>query len=185
MTRTEKYSKTHLLQELHEIENSNRNIELPILTLYEKSLIYKYSSDGYININEELRTSEGKAINSYGKLLVKALSKLPNYEGIVYRGANLAKNELERYKKALKTNTPITEYSFVSTSKARLIAMAFNGNCLFRIVSKSGKEIDKIAKFGVHGHPDEKEVLFNPNCEFEILAITNETTYTLITMEEL
>ena len=62
--------------------------------------------------------------------------------------------------------------------------MAFNGNVLFRLYSRSGKEIEKIAKFGTSNPQNEKEVLFKPNSRFKMLEITQETNYSLITMEE-
>jgi len=120
----------------------------------------------------------------FGKLLVKSLAKIPDYEGLVFRSVNLTKPELEKYKHALDSNTLITEPTFVSTTKSRLIAMAFNGNTLFRIFSKTGKAIEKIAKFGIHNPPNEKEILFRPNRIFRVLEITEELSKTVITMEE-
>ncbi len=180
----EKYSKDNLSQEISEIKNSNRNIENFELSVYEKALIYKYSNDGYEIVNENLRKSKGKKLDEFGKLLNKTLAKLPNFDGVVYRGANMTTQELQRYKEAVTKNKILKEYSFVSTSKSRLIAMAFKGNTLFRIYSRTGKEVEKIAKFGLHGTSNEKEVLFRPNRNFIILEVAKELDYTLITMEE-
>ncbi len=108
---------------------------------------------------------------------------MDDFEGLVYRSANLDKDELEIYLNAYKNNSPITEFSFISTSKSRLIAMQYNGNVLFRILSKTGKEIELISKFG-SGSQNEREVLFAPNSDFNVLDVTNESSYTLITMEE-
>jgi hypothetical protein len=184
VTATEIYSKNKLTREISEIQSSKRNLESPELDLYEKALIYKYSEDGYEVVNETLRKSKGKAMTEFGKFLTKVLDKLPDFDGLVYRSANLTKGELKRYTDALSNNELLKEYSFVSTSKSRLIAMVFNGNVLFRIYSRTGKEIEKIAKFGIHGSPNEKEILIKANRNFRLLEITNQPTYTLITMEE-
>jgi hypothetical protein len=185
MNAVEKYSKEKLVQEIFDIQTSNRNSELTDLDVYEKALIYKYSSDGYADVNETLRKSKGEKNTEFGKYLNKVLDKLPNFNRLVYRSAILTKKEHQRYSNALRDNQLIKEYSFVSASKSRLIAMAFNGSTLFRIYSRTGKEIEKIAKFGEHGSPNEKEILFKPNRNFRILEIIKESTYTLITMEEI
>ena len=62
--------------------------------------------------------------------------------------------------------------------------MSFKGNVLFRMFSRTGKDIKKITKFGINDSPNEKEVFFSSNKTFRILDITKESTYTLITMEE-
>lgn len=185
MSTPEKYCKKHLEKEVDDIEKSDRNIELSELSIYEKTIIYKYSLDGYREVNERLRKSKGKKMTEFGKLLSNALDKLPDHEALVYRSADLTKSELKRYQDALKSKAPLLEYAFISTTKFRLIAMNFNGNTLFRIYSRTAKDIEKIAKFGTHGNPNEKEVLFNANKKFNVLAISQETTYTLITMEEI
>lgn len=184
MLKIENYGKKYLDEGIREILSSRRNDEIPELSVFEKAIIYKYSNDGYENINEHLRINKGRKNTEFGKLLDLALSKLSDYEGLVYRGVNLNKNELSRYKEALRLSQFISEYSFISTSKSRLIAMEYRGNTLFRIYSRTGKEIDKIAKFGEYSPSNEKEVLFRLNRSFKVLEVTNQVDYTLITMEE-
>lgn len=184
MKKSEQYARRQLEREVSEIRKSPRIEEHLELTLYEKAFIYKYSEDGYESVNEALRKSCGKENTEFGDLLTKCLDKLPNYEGLVYRSANLSKVEREKYIVAFSSNKTLIEQTFVSTSKSRLIAMAFNGNTLFRMFSKTGKAIEKIAKFGVHNPPNEKEVLFRPNRPFRILEIEEDGQRTIITMEE-
>jgi hypothetical protein len=185
MDTLEKYAKAYLTTEISEIENTNRTTEYPQLSTYEKAVIYKYSDDGFANVNEGLRKSNGKSFDEFAKHLDSALANLPDYDGLVYRKVYLTSGELNRYKKALADKKNIREYPFTSTTKSRLIAMTFEGtarykpNCLFRMLSKTGKEIEKIAKF------DEKEVLIRPNTSFKVLEIKKELRYTLITMEEI
>ncbi len=159
MNLTEKHSKLNLRIEISEIERSERITEFPNVSIFDKAIIYKYTCDGYGTVNEILRKSKCKKNSGFGKLLNKSLTKLPNFDGLVYRAANLTKNELKRYEDAIGSNELLKEYSFISTSKSRMIATAFNGNTLFRIYSRTGKEIEKIAKFGIHGYPNEQEVL--------------------------
>lgn len=185
MSEIETYAKSNLTAEILVIESTNRKNEYPQLTTYDKAVIYKYSDDGFKDINEELRKSKGKTFSAFARHLTNALKKLPDYDGLVYRKVHLTKQELTMYRNALKNNKPLKEFTFISTTKSRLIAMNFAGtttyapNCLFRIQTKTGKEIDKIAKF------DEKEVLLFPNTTFRVLDLRKEINYTLITMEEI
>jgi len=185
LTKVEKYAQEHLPAEIKEIETSPRNTEALELTIFEKAILYKYSTDGYNEPNEELRKSNGKQNTAFGKLVSSCLSKLTDFEGLVYRKVTLTAAELKRYRRALRENLPIVEYSFISSSKSRLIAMRFAGDTLFRIYSRTGKDIEKIAKFGAFSSENEKEVLFRENRRFRVLGITKEATYTLITMEEI
>ena len=109
---TEEYAKEYLFREIKEIENSHRLNVLTELTVYEKAIIYKYSEDGYLDLNEKLRLSEGKDISVFGVLLDECLSKLPDYQGITYRGESLTDLELERYRFAFNNNMPLRQHFF-------------------------------------------------------------------------
>lgn len=163
MISIDKYSNEHLTAEMLEIKNSNRDSDYPELTLHEKAVIYKYTNDGFEEVNEILRKSEGKMINDFGKFLNRSLKKIKSFDGLVYRAVQLTEKELERYIDAYKSKSNLKEYSFISTTKSRLIAMAYRGNVVFRIYSKTGKDIEKLSKFGVYGNQNEKEVLFQSN----------------------
>jgi len=185
LNKAEQFATRHLSQEILDIERSGRKTELPALSVFEKAIIYKYSEDGYEQVNELLRVSKGKSNSDFGSVLNHSLSKLPNFNGLVFRCVDLSNLELKRYKEALENNEPITEYSFVSTTKSELTAMAFGRNTRFVIYSRTGKEIEKIAKFGIYNPPNEKEVLFRSGRSFNILEVTKEQNHTLITMEEI
>lgn len=62
--------------------------------------------------------------------------------------------------------------------------MAFGKGTKFVMYSKTGKEIEKITKFGKHNPPNEKEVLFMSGKSFNILEIAVEAGQTTIIMEE-
>ncbi len=50
--------------------------------------------------------------------------------------------------------------------------------------SKTGKNIESVAKYGLDDPPNEKEVIFVPNTEFFVLAIESKINYLEITLEE-
>lgn len=119
----------------------SRAIELPGLTVFEKAVIYKYSEDGYESLNEVLRTAKGNINSDFGAALTGSLSKLPDFQGLVYRGANLSPVELKRYVDAEKHDVPVIEYSFTSTTKSELIALAFGRSTYFIIFQKLVKKL--------------------------------------------
>lgn len=162
MTKAELYAKKYLSRDIDCIQNSDRNIELPNLTVYEKAVIYKYTEDGYENVNELLRSSKGMKSNEFASVLNNSLTKIDNYEGQVFRCADLNVFELEKYVKAEKEGIPITEYTFISTTKSELTALAFGKNTKFVIYSKTGKEIEKSVNLVNITHLMRKKFCLNP-----------------------
>ncbi len=156
-----------------------------MLTDYEKAIIYKYTNDGYESLNFSLRASSGDNHSELGVYLERTLRKLPAYSGIVYRAANLSRIDLTQYYVAFEDKQALIEPTFLSTTKSRTIAKEFRGNCTFRIVSKTGREIEKIAKFGLYNAQNEQEVLFTVNTRFEVLTIEKIDGLTSLTMEEI
>ena len=155
MTETEKYVRRYLKKAVTEVAAS-RFASVPNgLDLFEKTLIYHYTGDGYILINRSLRRHSG---NKAAALLAGAVQKLPSWQGLVYRTAGLTKNQVARYRRSLKTGIPVMEPTFVSTSKSQIQAREYpNWNVQFRIFSRSGKEIEKCSCL-----PHEEEVLLLP-----------------------
>lgn len=185
MNRAEKYAKQYLSAEIKEIESSARIDYLPNISIYEKAAILKYTEGGYEDLNECLRKSEGKEKTDLGKIIDQSLSKLDKHKGLVYRCVTLSKKELKRYKDAFELKKPIVEHTFLSTSKSKTTAYMFGKNTIFRIYSRTGKDIEKIAKFGIDHPQNEQEVLFGTGSSFDILDISKEGSLTLITMEEI
>ncbi len=183
MKKIEKYVKKNLPEILTEILVTYRKSEAIELTNFEKALIYKYSDDEYEFVNNHLRNNKGQ-FNDFGKILNKSLGKLPDYTKLCFRAVKLNSNVIQKYEDALKSSSKITEYSFLSCSTSRLVAMQFNHNVLFRIQSKKGKDIQKIAKFGIDSGQNEKEILFKANSKFYVLEVRKENSKTLITLEE-
>jgi hypothetical protein len=184
MTALLEYVNNNYSKELNEVKNSPIAKVDSNLSLEERTLIYKYTEDGFEYLNEILRLSGGKKTTEFGKLLDKTLSKLPNYEDILYRSADLTVFEMQKYLDAFKNNGILVEHSFISTSKSKAIAYGFGKNCHFRILSRTAKNVEAFAKYGVHHPQNEKEVLFKPNSKFRVLEITNSGEATLITLEE-
>ncbi len=184
MEALQKYAETYLEKEIEIVKSSSRNGELTSLTVFEKALVYKYSDDGYLYLNEDLRKSKGAELSEFGIFLSEAISKLPDFTGLTYRKVYLTSKELSFYKTGFDNGQAVTENAFVSATKSRMVAMQYKGlskhapNCLFRIYSKTGKEIEKVAKFG------EKEVLTAPGKSFIVLGIEKELDCLLITLEE-
>lgn len=160
----EEYAQDLLKSEISIIENSDKYYVYPELSIYEKAIILKYSDDGYEDLNEKLRASSGKDFSVFGVLLLDCLNKLRNFVGNVYRGINLTKKELENYENAFLNDKPITEHFFISTSRSQLIGKQF-GKTKFEIFTKSGKNIERIAK-----HTNELEVLIPCNCRFRVIS---------------
>jgi hypothetical protein len=155
------------------------------LSMEERTLIYKYSEDGYESANRSLRKSLGQTHTQFGKFLETTLRKLPDYKGLVFRSANLSHTELDRYIQAFNKSTILVEHSFISASASYDIAAMFGGNCKFEMISKTGKAIELYAKYGLESGQNEYEVLFRPNRKFGVLEITKMSGHTLIIMEEM
>lgn len=157
-----------------------------VLSIYEITLVYYYTESGYENTNEILIQNNGTITTHYAQFLADTLRKLPDYQSIVFRGANLLASQKQRYIVANQENILITEPLFLSTSRSEIIANLFSkGNTLFTIFSKTGKQIEKFSKFGLYSGQNEKEVLFLPNTKFEVLDVTQSTSKTLIVLEEI
>lgn len=178
----QKYVDRSLSQELNEVVNSYRKNELLDLSNYEKAIIYKYSDDGFEALNEALR--ENHTMPTLGRHLVHVLNKLPDYRLLCYRAVELSTAKLEKYYEAFEKGIVITERSFLSCSKSKSIALAFCSSPLFIILSRQGKDIEKIAKFGINSGQNEGEILFKPNTKFNVLKITEEKSRIAITLEE-
>lgn len=185
MSKLQKYVSVNCPRELNEVRNSAIADVDSKLSIEERTLIYKYTEDGYENLNENLRISEGREISEFGRLLKKTIDKLPDYQDLCYRSVNLTPHEFQKYSNAKNNNGILVEHSFISTSKSKAIAYGFGKNYQFRIFSRTGKLIEEFAKFGKHHPQNEKEVLFKPGTKFSVLEITIVDQSTLITLEEI
>ena len=161
----EEYASSFLEEEIRIIENSFRMDVISELSVFEKAIIYKYSDNGYEDLNERLRKSKGENMPLFAKLLDKSLSKLPDFTGFVFRGIDLSKAEFKRYQDIFDKNELLTENFFISTSRNRFIGNQF-GTTRFELFVKNGKAIEQIAKYN-----DEKEVVLRYNSVFVISRV--------------
>jgi hypothetical protein len=100
-----KYVHEHLPNEFRAVGTGTVGSAESGLSLEERTLIYKYSEDGYEGVNRSLRNSSGQTHTQLGELVEIALNKLPDYRGLVYRSANLNVAQLDRYIQAFNKNT--------------------------------------------------------------------------------
>jgi hypothetical protein len=161
------YVHEHLSESLKIIQTTGRKQVLHNINDFQKAIIYKYTDDGYEEINDQLRLQ--KPIPQLGKLLIDSLQPLDEYKGLCYRSIKCSKLHLEKYAKAFAEDSVITEPSFLSCSKTKNLAYLFSSSPMFVIYSKKGRDVELIAKYGHFSKQNEKEILFLPNTQFKVL----------------
>ena len=140
------------------------------LTETDVQSIEYYTKNGYKQINGQLISGQNnkpettRAINR----LNEALEKIPNYEGIVYRGDSFdSNNKWFSFLNSIKNKEVFTYKGFMSTSEEKDVTQGFDtifkGAVIFRINSKTGKSIKDFSD-----NYNEFEVLFKPNTSFKI-----------------
>jgi len=177
----QEFVKNRLSSELQELKNKGIGQANSQLNDFEKTLIYYYSLEGYQSINENLR--EG-LISDYESHLNDALAKLPNHEGLVYRGIELSKTQIDYYIDSFESKSTINELAFISCSTSLLIAHNY-GNTTMTIVSKTGKMIENLSFYGLNSGQNEKEVLFQSKTTFKVLDVEQENDYINLILEEI
>jgi hypothetical protein len=113
-----------------------------------------YTGSDYSMLNRALRSKDPGELQRLGPYIQSAdrgLAALPNYEGRVYRGAELPPHIIAKY----EPGQTVTEEAFTSTSYET--KSKFDGNVVFEIVSRTGKQVEFLSEFS-----HEKEVLFRP-----------------------
>jgi hypothetical protein len=141
------------------------------MTTIEKVAVYGYTTSDYGYLNRGLREAGGlgnvqhDGLKSYAQHAVNGLAKLPDatpdpgksYK-TVERGISGFAGIAERYQ-AGKT---VTEHAFTSTSEGR----GYDGDWQFTIKSSHGKDVSGLSKYG-----SEKEILFPPGTQFQVLHV--------------
>lgn len=135
----------------------NRKIGDCGLTDEEKAILYHYTGGGYGCMNTYLRSGvKHAAMEDLVNTLNGALNKLPNYRGLVIRGATLP----EKIRKLHQVGAKVMYDAFTSTSTSS----GFGGTDIFIMLSKTGKPI-----MGFSGFEHEYEVLFKARTVFKVL----------------
>ncbi|AWK03308.1 hypothetical protein HYN56_03360 [Flavobacterium crocinum] len=178
----QKYVEEKLTDELSKIINSSHHNHITQLNEFEKTIIYHYTDYGYDYLNKILR--DGGSMPEFGRYLNSSLNKLESFKALCYRAIICNRSDLQKYYDAFANGSVVVEKSFWSCSKSKLIAWMFSESPLFIIISKRGKDIEKISKFGGVGAQNEKEVLFMSGSKFKVLEIEEKVGRITITLEE-
>jgi hypothetical protein len=145
---------------------------------YEALAIYAYTTpmEWYEVINSELRSgSPSREVVLFAHVLNSVLSKLPKYQGLVYRGIRVA--DVASLLQGHPEGGRVTAKAF--TSAARRPELAFVGNVLFTIHSRSAANIWMwTADYA------EDEVVFSVGTEFEVLSVERRGNEVAITLRE-
>jgi len=166
---------------LQKIERDSIGEFVTELNTYEKALIYYYSIDGYEQLNEDLR--DGKP-NEYEVYLNEALDKLPDYERVIFRGADLTQRQIDEYEKCCLEGELIIKPAFISASQSYFIAQQFSkGSVVFEIKSLTGKAIGQLSFY--QGSQNENEILFKSKCKFKVFAVDKSQHFVTIFLEEI
>lgn len=132
----------------------------------------------YAQVNDELRDNEpdSPATIEWVSQMRTALTHLPKFEGISFRGARLMKDKVEKY---YQTGKLITDTAFISTSISSEIALRFaypmynlvdseykKINLLLVIKGQTGRPVSALAD----DHDDEDEILFANGTKLRVIA---------------
>jgi hypothetical protein len=141
------------------------------MTTIEKVAVYGYTTSDYGFLNKGLREAGGlgnvqhAGLKSYVQHAANGLAKLPDAAPdpgksytTVARGVSGFAGIAERYQ-AGKT---VTEHAFTSTSQGR----GYDGDWQFTIKSSHGKDVSGLSKYA-----SEKEILFPPGTQFQVLHV--------------
>lgn len=176
------YVENYLGKELSEFQKKGLGKSILELELWEKVLIYKYSLDGYLGLNEALQYGKPHPLENF---LNQTLDKLPDYEGLVFRGEAMSNLRKAVFRSALESKHSIEIPSFLSTTRSEQIAQMFSkGDTILRIASFTGKNIEALAFHGEGNPMNEREVLFKSKSKFQVLEIAKEKNKTYITLIE-
>jgi hypothetical protein len=148
-----------------------------LLMEHEAVALRWYTADGYANLNAYLRggAGDGAEMRATVASAVAGMSKLPAFEGTVFRGQYL--EGLPDAARFLARHTPgeIVEYSgFTSASYER----GFGGNIQLIIRSVDGRVVESLA-----ADPFEREVLFFPGTRFRVLTVEGREPVRIVLQE--
>jgi hypothetical protein len=138
---------------------------------------YTQSNGNYRQLNKQMDAGTLTEFNRAAQTLItQGLEKLPIYEGSVYRGMIIKRNEFKRI--FGDKGSTVQQDRFVSSSMDSSVAARFakhsplkkNEISVFiEIQSKTGRDISKISEFNGNLAPEnQKEILFTNNTKFRI-----------------
>ena len=147
-------------------------------------------------INRRLRNgTEDEYVDVASRLISQALSKLPKYEGVVYRGETMSIKKLqERFLDHI--GDVVSDKGFISSSLYMDTPMKFISHAgipknhkrvIFEIQSKNGRNISKISEFnGIFTLENQHEILFDKGTKFLVKKrrVEGDGTYRIILVEQ-
>lgn len=147
-------------------------------------------------INRSLRNgTEDEYVDVASRLISQALSRLPKYEGVVYRGETMSIKKLqERFLDHI--GDVVSDKGFISSSLYMDTPMKFisragipksHKRVIFEIQSKNGRNISKISEFnGIFTLENQHEILFDKGTKFLVKKrrIEGDGTYRIILVEQ-
>lgn len=147
-------------------------------------------------INRSLRNgTEDEYVDVASRLISQALSRLPKYEGVVYRGETMSIKKLqERFLDHI--GDVVSDKGFISSSLYMDTPMKFisragipksHKRVIFEIQSKNGRNISKISEFnGIFTLENQHEILFVKGTKFLVKKrrIEGDGTYRIILVEQ-
>jgi hypothetical protein len=149
------------------------------LSAADRLSIWVYTSHfsaWYVQINSELWSgAPSAAVAGFTRILNNALKKLPNYQGLVFRGYE-SRNftaDLAKY----TVGATITWPGFTSTTTDP--NEAYDGNMLFTIYCRSGRILGDYADV-----PAEQEVTFVTDTKFRVLDVERRGSAVVIELLE-
>lgn len=171
----------------------------PKHTSLELGAIHHYTRSNtmaYRDLNKSLVTGKMDDFNSaFSDLISNGLNKLPDFEGVVYRGSILNNAQLSAYLDAHTRGAGYTHKFFTSGSKDIGIAKGFTDlrrlkkseqQCIFEISSKKGKYVNDISEFNSKfAKTVQQEVIFDKGTKFDITEIAQIKGTWYIKMSEL
>jgi hypothetical protein len=126
----------------------------------DEAALGDYTDEGYHEINSELRSGAASSgVLARAEQVSTALRKLPDYGGDAQRGTTLTPAQIASYVPGQFR----AEAAFTSTT--RDATRTFDGNALFVISSKSGKDVS-----GYSRHRHEAEILFDKGSTFYVAS---------------
>ncbi len=147
-------------------------------------------------ITRRLRNgTEDEYVDVASRLISQALSRLPKYEGVVYRGETMSIKKLqERFLDHI--GDVVSDKGFISSSLYMDTPMKFisragipksHKRVIFEIQSKNGRNISKISEFnGIFTLENQHEILFDKGTKFLVKKrrIEGDGTYRIILVEQ-
>ena len=175
MSRVEYYNKTY--PHIPEVQQAAVNAYTQAISSINKGATSR-------EINRRLRNgTEDEYVNVASRLISQALSKLPKYEGVVYRGETMSIKKLqERFLDHI--GDVVSDKGFISSSLYMDTPMKFISHAgipknhkrvIFEIQSKNGRNISKISEFnGIFTLENQHEILFDKRTKFLLPSIPEE-----------